>query len=116
MKHRQLCAAVLVNAPAHARLFNNPSGVAEYGDYKVRYGLVKGAADIVGWTQIDGRALFTAIEIKPATKEKARPEQLRFLQQVARDGGIAAVVRRLEDLPQVFSPQRIAKREVFDDR
>lgn len=112
MRHRELCAAILLNAPSTATLFNNPGGVASYGNHRVRYGLVKGAADIVGWTCVNGVAVFTALEIK-GEKDKPRSVQHQFLSKVARDGGIAAVVRSLEDLPAVFSPQRIAKREVY---
>lgn len=115
MRHAELSKLVLLNAPAAATLFVNSGGVSFYGKRAVRHGLVKGASDIVGWYSVGGRAIFTAIEIKRAG-EKARPEQMRFLQAVVRAGGIGAVVRDVGELPKVFNPERIAMQEVYDVR
>lgn len=101
MKHAELRAQVLLNLPAEARLFNNAGGVAQYGKRFITVGLEKGSSDLIGWTKIDKAAVFTAIELK-REKEACRPVQLKFLSAVARAGGIAAVVRRVEDIPAVF--------------
>lgn len=115
MKHAELRAQVLLNLPAEARLFNNAGGVAQYGKRFITVGLEKGSSDLIGWTKIDKAAVFTAIELK-REKEACRPVQLKFLSAVARAGGIAAVVRRVEDIPAVFDRRRIATGEVYDNR
>lgn len=113
MKHAELRANVLLHLPATVRMFNNSGGVSQHGKRFITHGLEKGSSDLIGWTQMGDSALFTAIELK-REKEKCRPDQLRFLAAVARAGGIAAVVRSIDDLPQVFNAQRIATGEVYD--
>ncbi len=58
----------------------------------IRMGLCVGSSDIIGWTQRDGAAVFTAIECKGADG-RVRPEQTVFIDQVKAAGGIAGVVR-----------------------
>lgn len=56
-------------------------------------GLTKGGSDLIGWTA-DGR--FLAVEVKTA---KGRPtkEQIRFIDAVNRDGGVAGICRSPQD-------------------
>lgn len=67
----------------------------------VQFGVASpGGSDLIGYRTITitpdmvGRqvAVFTAIEIKTATG-RATPEQRRFIEHIARAGGIAAIVR-----------------------
>lgn len=86
---------------AGARCFRNNVGLftTEDGE-KVRTGLCKGSSDLIGWHSIVvtpdmvGRrvAVFTALEVK-TEKGRASDEQLNFIEQVKRAGGIAGVVR-----------------------
>lgn len=95
-----------------ARLFRNNVGtgwvgeVQHNGDFVIirnarplQAGLCEGSADLIGWTPVTitaehvGQtvAVFTALEIKTG-RQRARPEQQRFLDAVQGAGGIAAVV------------------------
>jgi RecB family endonuclease NucS len=66
----------------------------------VRFGKV-GSSDILGVLD-DGRAL--AIEVK-SEKGKATQEQLIFLAEVAKRGGVAFIARSIEDVDRhLFSP------------
>ena len=70
----------------------------------IRFGLIKGSSDLIGWTRVKitpdmvGQtvAIFTAPECKTA-KGKAKPTQIRFVERVLSDGGYAGIVRSLED-------------------
>lgn len=87
-----------------ARLFRNNVGRYRYLDRWVQYGLCVGSSDIIGWTPVRigpehvGRtlAVFTAFECKVG-RRVTTVEQGAFLAAVRAQGGIAAVVRRLED-------------------
>ena len=57
---------------------------------------IEGMSDLTGWTQRDGVAVFTAIEVKTETG-RVTPEQVAFLETVRRAGGIAGVARSVED-------------------
>lgn len=88
-----------------ARWFRNNVGMLrdERGQY-VRYGLCVGSSDVIGWTPVVvtpamvGRtlAVFTAFECKVGQRVTT-VEQGAFIAAVRAQGGIAAVVRRLED-------------------
>jgi len=56
--------------------------------------LCDGASDLIGWTK-NGK--FLAMEVKTATGRPS-PEQLNFIEQVKKSGGIAGVVRCPEDV------------------
>ena len=68
-------------------------------------GLIVGSSDLVGWTSVDITpemvgmkiAIFTAVEVKTETGE-ARKEQIRFLENVTKSGGIAFVARSPEEV------------------
>jgi hypothetical protein len=82
-----------------ARLFRNHVGVSEHENgNKVRHGLPKGSADLIGWTA-DGR--FLAVEVKrpgwrPSPKWRAS-SQAAFIEQVRLAGGVAGVATSVED-------------------
>jgi len=84
------------------RLFRNNVGFDAQN--KVKYGLMPGSSDLIGWTQIEitphhiGRklAIFTAIEVKSQT-DKATKEQINFIEQVRGSGGIAGIAHNVEE-------------------
>jgi hypothetical protein len=75
-------------------LWPNQTGVATFGKAKVKYGLAKGSADLVGILAPSGR--WIAIEVKTGDAVTT-PEQVLFLALVRRQGGFACVVRSLEE-------------------
>lgn len=79
------------------RLFNNPVGsaVTEF-DGRIPYGLAPGSSDLIGWVTINGVAMFLALEVKSATG-RASQAQLDFITLVNQMGGIAGVVRSVDD-------------------
>ena len=97
----------LVAARYGCRLFRNNVGVFKTAQTQTftRVGLGTGSSDLVGWRSItvDGQkvAQFVAIEVKTATG-RVRKEQKAFLKRVDRDGGLAAVVRSVEDAEEIF--------------
>jgi len=105
------CAATRLGA----RLFRNNCGVAIYPDgSRVRYGLVPGSSDLIGWTPVTvqpehvGRrlAVFTAVECKgPRGRPTAQQEQ--FIQAVQAAGGIACVAHSEEDVERVIGERVI---------
>ncbi len=89
------------------RLFRNSTGA--YHDPKtdrlIRYGLVVGGSDLIGWTPVtitpamvgQTLAVFTAVEAKTG-RVPVTVEQRRFLDAVRSAGGVAIVARTMEDL------------------
>lgn len=73
-------------------------------------GLRVGSSDLIGWKTITvtpdmvGRdvAVFCSAELKTA-KGKAEDEQKNWLQQVESAGGIAGIVRSVEDYNKIFA-------------
>lgn len=59
-------------------------------------GLCEGSSDLIGWTQRDGVAVFTAIEVK-AERGLVTPEQQTFIDVVSSAGGIAGVARTVDE-------------------
>jgi len=87
------------------RLFRNNVGVLkdENGQH-VRYGLCTGSSDLIGWTAMTvtpcmvGKkiAVFTAQEVKTPTGYPSKEQKL-FIAAVIKAGGIAGIVRSVED-------------------
>ena len=85
-------------------LFRNNVGAVLEGRRLVKFGLVKGSSDLIGWTPVEITqdmvgshvAVFTAIEIKTA-KGKPTDAQQYFIARVKADGGYAGVARSVED-------------------
>lgn len=69
-----------------------PGDVVLRAAQPLQMGLTTGGSDTIGWTQRDGVAVFTAIEVKSPTG-RVRPEQQVFIDQVNAAGGIAGVAR-----------------------
>jgi hypothetical protein len=90
------------------RLFRNNVGFDATN--KVRYGLVPGSSDLIGWKTIEitkhhvGRkiAVFTAIEVK---KKGGRPTpaQKQFVDYVDECGGLAGICYSIEEAIDLLS-------------
>ncbi len=82
------------------RMFRNNVGVADIRGQKVRFGLLKGSSDLVGWLRVmvEGKPLarWLCLEIKTMTG-KCSPEQELWLKLVRAFGGFACVVRSVEE-------------------
>ena len=91
---------------------------------RIRYGLTKGAGDLIGWTEtvittdMVGKkvAVFTSIEDKSKT-DKIGQEQIIWLLNILNAGGIAKVYREGVELTleEILSMPR-RKRESVKDR
>jgi hypothetical protein len=74
----------------------------------VTFGLARGSADLIGWRTItvtpemvgQRLAVFTSIEVKTPTG-RLRPEQQAWLGVVRSAGGVAGVVRSVDDALQI---------------
>lgn len=83
-----------------SRLYRNNSGVKGH----VKFGLCKGASDIIGWRSVKvtkdmvGQriAVFAAVEVK-GPKGRLTPEQIEFLDLVDAAGGFSCMVRSVEE-------------------
>ena len=64
-------------------------------------GAQKGVSDLLGCYQ--GR--FMALEVKTAAG-KASPEQIKFIEDVNKNGGIAGVVRSIDDVVELLDLKR----------
>ncbi len=62
----------------------------------IHMGLATGGSDLIGWTTVNGVAVFTAIELKTGRAGLSR-EQAVFLDAVRLAGGLAGVARSVED-------------------
>jgi len=84
------------------RLFRNNVGFDAQN--KVKYGLMPGSSDLIGWTEIKitphhvGRkmAIFTAIEVK-SEFGRIRDDQQKFVDYVDKCGGIAGICRSIQE-------------------
>lgn len=122
MQENQLKNRVLLSLDSTMRLFRNNVGKGWVGKLTkntreaitlVAYrplnsGLCVGSSDLIGWTTVEitpemvGRkvAVFTALELK-TKKLQATKEQLNFIEQVKLSGGIAGIVRKIEDVQEI---------------
>ena len=90
------------------RIFRNNTGFDSTN--KVRYGLIQGSSDLIGWKSITitpdmvGQkvAVFVALEVK-TTKGRATEEQKNFVAVVKGAGGKAEIVRSVTDAIKVLS-------------
>ncbi|MCK6478597.1 MAG: hypothetical protein HUU06_03660 [Planctomycetaceae bacterium] len=85
------------------RLFRNSVGMVRLpGGGAIPYGLCPGSADLVGWRTLpSGVAQFVALEVKTSSGHLA-PAQRAFLLAVVQAGGLAAVVRSLDDVERLL--------------
>jgi hypothetical protein len=83
---------------AGARVFRNQVGSYRLADGRwITSGLCVGSSDLIGWTVVNGVAVFTAIEVKTVNGRTSK-EQDAFIAAVERDGGLAAVVRSPQEV------------------
>lgn len=76
---------------------NNVGLLEAEGGHRVRYGLAKGSADLVGIVRMaNGLGRFFALEVKTVTG-RLHADQERWLRLVESRGGYAVVVRSVED-------------------
>jgi hypothetical protein len=117
---RNLILRTVGRKPA-VRLFSNPVGIAYVGNRgqqppgtrQIRFGLHVGSSDLIGWVtreitndMVGERvAQFLALEVKSPTG-KVRPEQLNFIEVVKRAGGVAAIVRSVEDAEKAIKGEQ----------
>lgn len=93
-------------------LFKNNVGM--YRDERgnvIRFGLCKGSSDLIGWTPVkitsemvgNTVAIFTAVEVKKNKhgSYRATDGQLRFINAVRANGGLAGVADCNEDLEEI---------------
>ena len=110
MAEAELYDQVRLAAAQHGcRLFRNNVGVFRTKDAAQRFtrtGLGKGSSDLVGWRMVSvgGQtvAQFVAIEVK-TRKGRLRQEQRLFLECVQREGGLAGVVRSVQEAEDLLS-------------
>ena len=87
------------------RVFRNTIGFDR--EKKIRYGLSKGSADLVGWFSHNGIAVFVGIEVKmPAGRIKE--DQQRWLDVVNSAGGFATIARAPTSNPTDDDAERVA--------
>ena len=95
------------------RLFRNNTGTLPdpRTGRPVQFGLARGSADLIGYRTVTitpdmvGQqvAVFTSLEVKTPTG-RIRPEQTNWLQTIKRAGGIAAIVRSVDDARDAIDP------------
>ena len=93
------------------RLFRNNTGTLPdpRTGRPVQFGLARGSADLIGYRTVTitpdmvGQqiAVFTSLEVKTPTG-RIRPEQTNWLHTIKRAGGIAAIVRSVDDAINVL--------------
>ena len=90
------------------RLFVNTTGqgTTDYGA-RIKFGLAVGSSDLIGWITLGGTAVFIAFEVKDHRGRPTR-EQLAFIQTVRDGGGIAGIVRSVEDCERLIGGWRAA--------
>lgn len=113
-----------IGSRADVRIFRNNTGIAWAGDVKLKFadgsiilanarpfhgGLFKGSADLIGWTsrvvteadlgKPSGR--FVSLEVKTETG-RPTPEQHAWLDAVLRAGGIAGIVRSVQEAQELI--------------
>lgn len=95
--HTNLLKAIMASAPANVRLFQNDNGTMQLMDGRwVKFGLYPGSGDLIGISTIRGVAVFTSIEGKIG-KDIVRPKQKKWTHFLRSFGGIAIVVRSVEE-------------------
>jgi hypothetical protein len=84
---------------------NNVGAIKDRNNRLVRYGLVTGSADLIGWQSVviteamvgQRFARFLSVEVKTPTG-RLSPEQETWRQAVLKAGGIAVVARSVDDV------------------
>jgi hypothetical protein len=84
---------------------NNCGAIKDRNNRLVRYGLVVGSGDLIGWQSVviteamvgQRFARFLSVEVKTPTG-RLSPEQETWRQAVLKAGGIAVVARSVDDI------------------
>jgi hypothetical protein len=93
-----------------ARLFRNNVGSAKtYDGRHIDFGLCVGSSDLIGFKSVtitpemvgQNVAIFTAIEVKTPTGKVSKIQE-NFISMVKKHGGIAAVVRTIDDATDIL--------------
>lgn len=88
------------------KVFRNNAGQYKTPDGRViRYGLITGSGDLIGWRSVlitpdmvgQRIAQFVSVEVK-TPKGTVRPEQQVWADNVRKAGGIAVIARSVEDV------------------
>jgi hypothetical protein len=87
------------------RLFRNSVGMVRLpGGGAIPYGLCPGSSDLIGWRTLpSGVAQFVALEVK-VSGGRVTSAQAAFLRAVAWAGGVAGIVRSLDDVEALLRP------------
>jgi hypothetical protein len=117
MKEQHLYKALQAKHSKHGILFRNNTGTAYQGKRavinsrpiiieprQITFGLCVGSSDLIGWTEkiitkdMIGQkiAIFTALEVKNLSG-KATKEQINFIKQVRKSGGIGDILRWVDE-------------------
>ena len=78
---------------------------------RAHMGLCTGSSDIIGFTVVDGLAVFTALEVKTATGG-VTTEQKNFIRMTKSNGGIAGVVRSVEDYEEIMEARFLSQEDI----
>jgi len=117
MKEQNLYKALQAKHSKQGILFRNNTGTAYQGrrgivngmimlsdPRPISFGLCVGSSDLIGWTEIivtkdmigQKIAIFTALEVKNLSG-KATKEQINFIKQVRKSGGIGEILRWVDE-------------------
>lgn len=99
---------------AGCNMYRNNIGLAWYGanrDQPVRYGLVEGSGDLIGYTPVVitsdmvGKtiAVFTSVEVKRPKGGTLKDSQKNFIIQVLKHGGFAGFARSVAEALEIIS-------------
>lgn len=86
-------------------IWRNSAGVADVGGRKQRFGLVRGATDLVGVLSVNERGYAVFIEVKTPSG-RLSPEQKLFGELVTRLGCVYGVARSPEDALAIITTAR----------
>ena len=96
-----LRSVLLACSNGSTRLFRNNVGMLPLPEGgMLRYGLAVGSSDLIGWTTINGVAVFSALEVK--VRAPLTLEQKRFIDAVNRAGGRAGCVHSIDEAKAVI--------------
>lgn len=87
------------------RIFRNNVGTAKQGSRTIKFGLCKGSSDLIGWTEVNGVAVFTAVEVKRPMK-KPTQHQAQFIEVVRNSGGISGVATSEDEAVELIKNEK----------
>lgn len=124
MNETNITKTIQLALPSNTRMFRNNTGTGWQGTRMpsqaglvilkdarpLNAGLCVGSSDLIGWTTVKitpemvGRevAIFTAVEVK-AIRGRATADQINFIDQVRKAGGLAGVARSPEEARKIIA-------------